>query len=68
MHGQMGWQRRSGYNRRSPIETAMFHYKTIISRRLHARTLSNQKTETKIKRTVLKRMERFGMQASARVQ
>ena len=43
-HGRMGWQRRSGYNRRSLVETAMFRYKTIIGRRLQARTLSNQKT------------------------
>ncbi len=27
-HCRMGWQRRSGYNRRSLIETAMFRYKT----------------------------------------
>ena len=29
-HGRMGWQRCSGYNRRSLIETAMFRYKTIV--------------------------------------
>jgi hypothetical protein len=29
----MGWQRRSDYNRRSMIETAMFRYKTLIGRR-----------------------------------
>ena len=27
-HGRMGWQRRSGYNRRSLVETAMYRYKT----------------------------------------
>ena len=32
-HGRMGWQRRSGYNRRSLVETAMYRYKTIIGRR-----------------------------------
>jgi hypothetical protein len=31
-HGRLGWQRRSGYNRRSLIETAMFRYKTIVGR------------------------------------
>jgi hypothetical protein len=25
-HGRVGWQRRSGYNRRSLVETAMFRY------------------------------------------
>jgi len=33
-HGRMGWQRRSGYNRRSLVETAIYRYKTIISLRL----------------------------------
>jgi hypothetical protein len=44
-HGRMGWQRRSGYNRRSLIETAMFRYNTIIGRRPHARSLPHQRTE-----------------------
>jgi hypothetical protein len=46
-HGRMGWQRRSGYNRRSLVETAMYRYKTIVGRRLDARTLPNQRTEQK---------------------
>jgi hypothetical protein len=66
-HGRMGWQRRSGYNQRSLVETAMFRYKTIIGRRLQARTSSNQKTEAKIGCNVLNRMARLGMPASARV-
>jgi hypothetical protein len=66
-HGRMGWQRRSGYNRRSLIETAMFRYKTIIGRRLHARTLPNQRTEAKIGCGVLNRMTALGMPVSARV-
>ena len=63
----MGWQRRSGYNRRSLVETAMFRYKTIIGWRLHARTPPNQRTEAKIGRNVFNRMTAFGMPASARV-
>jgi transposase len=66
-HGRMGWQRRSGYNRRSLAETAMFRYKTIIGRRLQARTLPNQRTEAKIGCNVLNRMTGLGMPASARV-
>src|ERR1700733_11544622 len=38
-HGRMSWQRSSGYNSRSLVETTMFRYKTVIGRRLHARTL-----------------------------
>jgi len=66
-HGRMAWQRRSGYNRRSLVETAMFRYKTVIGRRLQARTLSNQKIEAKIGCNVLNRMAGLGMPASARV-
>jgi transposase len=76
-HGRMGWQRRSGYNRRSLVETATFRNKTIIGRRLHARTLPNQRTEAKTlpnQRTeakigcnVLNRMTGLGMPTSARV-
>jgi hypothetical protein len=34
----------------------MYRYKTIIGRRLHARTLPDQKTEAKIGCSVLNRM------------
>jgi transposase len=66
-HGRMGWQRRSGYNWRSLVETAMYRYKTIIGRRLHARILPNQRTEAKIGCNVLNRMTGLGMPASVRV-
>ena len=66
-HGRMSWQRRSGYNRRSLVETAIYRYKTIINRRLQARTLPNQRTEAKIGCNVLNRMTSFGMPASARI-
>jgi hypothetical protein len=66
-HGRIGWQRRSGYNRRSLVETAMYRYKTIIGRRLQARTLPNQRTEAQIGCNVLNRMTTFGMPASARI-
>jgi transposase len=66
-HGRLGWQRRSGYGRRSLVETAMYRYKTIIGRRLHARTLSNQRTEAKIGCNVLNRMTSLGMPVSVRV-
>src|SRR6202790_3469778 len=34
-HGRMGWQRRSGYNRRSLIETAMFRYLLVAGFQLY---------------------------------
>ena len=66
-HGRIGWQRRSGYNRRSLVETAVYRYKTIICRRLQARTLPTQRTEAKIGCNVLNRMTSFGMPTSARI-
>jgi hypothetical protein len=66
-HGRMGWQRRSGYNRRSLVETAMYRYKTVVGRRLHARTLPNQQTEAKIGCNVLNRMTTLGMPATVRI-
>jgi transposase len=66
-HRRMGWQRGSGYNRRSLVETTMFRYKTVIGRRLHARNLSNQRTEAKVGCNVLNRMTGLGMPVSARV-
>jgi Transposase DDE domain len=65
--GRMGWQRSSGYKRRSLVETAMFRYKTIIRRRLHARLLPNQRTEAKLGCNVLNRMTGLGMPVSARI-
>ena len=66
-HGRMSWQRSSSYNRRSLVETAMFRYKTVIGRRLHARTLPNQRTEAKVGCNVLNRMTGLGMPVSARI-
>src|ERR1019366_7030918 len=65
--GRIGWQRSSGYSRRSLVETAMYRYKTIIGRRLHARNLPNQKTEAKIGCNVLNRMTSLGMPVAVRV-
>ena len=66
-HGRIGWQRSSGYSRRSLVETAVYRYKTIIGRRLHARTLPNQRTEAKIGCNVLNRMTGLGMPVSVRI-
>ena len=66
-HGRIAWQRSSGYGRRSLAETAMYRYKTIIGRRLHARSLPNQRTEAKIACNVLNQMTSLGMPATVRV-
>jgi hypothetical protein len=66
-HGRISWQRSSGYCRRSLVEAAMYRGKTIIGRRLQARTLPNQRTEAKIGCNVLNRMTNLGMPISVRV-
>jgi hypothetical protein len=66
-HGRIGWQRRSGYGRRSLVETTMYRYKTIIGRRLHARTLPTQQTEATIACNALNRMTRLDMPISVRI-
>ena len=63
----MGWQRRSGYNRRSLAETAMYRYKTVVGRRLNARTLPNQQTEAKNGCNVLNRMTTLGLPTTVRI-
>jgi hypothetical protein len=63
----MNWQRSSGYNRRSLAETGVYRYKTIIGRRLHARTLPNQRTEAKIGCNALNQMTKLGMPISVRI-
>jgi len=65
-HGRIGWQRRSGYDRRSLVETAVLRCKTIIGRRLCARSLLNQRNEAKIGCNVLNRMTSLGMSVSVR--
>jgi hypothetical protein len=66
-HGRIGRQRRSGYNQRSLVETAMYRYKSIVGWRLHARALSNQRIAAKIGDNVLNRMTGLGMPASTRI-
>jgi hypothetical protein len=66
-HGRMNWQCSSGYNRRSLAETGVYRYKSIIGRRLHARTLPNQRIEAKIGCNVLNRMTMLGLPVSVRV-
>ena len=65
--GRLGWQKAVSYGRRSHAETAMFRYKAIVGSGLRARTLSAQKTETKIGCSVLNRMTELGMPASQRI-
>ena len=66
VHGRLGWQKESGYGRRALVETAMGRYKAIIGRRLRARSLSGQRTETAVGVAVLNRMLHAGPPNSVR--
>ena len=65
--GRLGWQKAVNYGRRSLGEVAMMRYKTLIGRRLHARTLSTQKAEAAAGCKVINIMTHLGMPVSQRV-
>ncbi|RVG83291.1 IS5 family transposase [Sinorhizobium meliloti] len=58
--GRMAWQKSTGYNQRSRVETQMGRWKTVIGLRLKARNFENQRTEAKIGVRVLNRMTELG--------
>jgi hypothetical protein len=54
--GRMKWQASTGYGRRALVETAIGRYKSIIGRRLRARSFHAQQTEVAIGCAILNRM------------
>jgi hypothetical protein len=65
--GRMGWQKTTGYGRRSLVETTIGRYKAAIGPRLHARTFLTQRGEAAIAVEVLNRMIRAAKPISVRV-
>jgi transposase len=65
--GRRGWQKAINYGRRSLGEVAMMRYKTVIGRRLHARTLPMQRAEAAAGCKVINIMTRLGMPVSQRI-
>jgi len=65
--GRLGWQRETGYGKRSKAETAMSRYKRILGGYLHARKLPGQQAEAAIGVAVLNRMIGAGRPKSVRV-
>jgi len=65
-NGRLKWQKETGYNRRSLVETAMFRYKIIIGGQLRSRSFENQKTEAIIGVAILDKMTNLGMPVSVR--
>ncbi len=60
INGRMAWQKSTGYNQRSRIETQMGRWKTVIGTKLKARHFGNQTTEAKIGVRVLNLMTELG--------
>lgn len=58
--GQLAWQKFSGYNKRSRVETQMGRWKAVLGPKLRARNFDNQKTEAYIGVRVLNRMTELG--------
>ena len=65
--GRSIWKREIGYHRRSPVETCMFRYKTVLGERFSSRTEANQVTEGRVKLDVLNRMLELGKPESYKV-
>ena len=65
--GRMGWQRATGYGRRSLVETAIGRYKHLIGSKLRARSLAAQQGEVAIAVEALNRMVRVAKPLSVRV-
>lgn len=65
--GRMAWQKSTGYNQRSRVETQMGRWKAVIGPKLKARHFDNQKTEAKIGVHVLNRMTELGRPLFKRV-
>ena len=65
--GRMGWQRATGYGRRSLVETAIGRYKHLIGSKLRARSLTAQQGEVAIAVKALNRMIRVAKPLSVRV-
>jgi hypothetical protein len=66
-HGLKGWKKRSGYHRRSLVETAFFRLKTIFSDKLRSRRDDTQAREALIRCVALNRMTSLGLPDSYRI-
>lgn len=65
--GRMAWQKSTGYNKRSRVETQMGRWKAVVGPKLRARHFDNQKTEAMIGVHILNRMTELGRPQFKRV-
>ena len=65
--GRIAWQRKTGYNLRSPVELAMQRYKRIFGNLMKAHALPQKKTEAGIGASALNKMSNLGMPVSVKI-
>jgi hypothetical protein len=65
--GRLGWQKASGYNRRSRVETAIGRYKQVIGDGLRCRKDERRVTEVTVAVHALNRMLDLGRPISVRI-
>jgi hypothetical protein len=59
--GRQAWKKRSGYHRRSLVESAFFRLKTLFSERLRSRRGETQAVEAVVRCAAMNRMTSLGM-------
>ncbi len=59
-HGRMGWQKRSGYDKRARAEAAIGRWKRVIGEGLRSRTDERRATEVDVAVHALNRMLELG--------
>jgi hypothetical protein len=65
--GRIGWQKASGYNKRSRVETTIGRFKQVIGDGLRSQTDARQETEIAVSVYVLNRMLSLGRPISVRI-
>ena len=66
-HGRMGWQKRSGYNKRARAEAAIGRWKQVIGDGLRSRTDERRATEVAAAAHALNRMLELGRPSYVRI-
>ena len=66
-HGRMGWQTRSGYNRRARAEAAIGRWKRVIGDGLRSRTDERRATEVAVAAHALNGMLELGRPSYVRI-
>ena len=66
-HGQMGWQKMSGYTKRARVEAAIARWKQVIGDALRSRTDERRVTEVAVATHALNRMLELGRPSYVRI-